>query len=203
MKKIILVLILFCCCFLSNAAQINNSFNLSIFYGELKTPDKNISGLDETAQVKHSVGGYGYEIAFIRYMPTGWMRLARNIRFGLQGSYANYSDNTYGYGDTTQFTYSSSSLSALAVVKFIFNKNFALLGKAGAAKVNQTLDNSGYKTTLSRFHPQFSLGTAYLLNPHLQLGLAFNYISGETPNLGANNKTAPIETYNFFASYLF
>lgn len=201
MKKLILLMCFCLSASITSAASLN-VISLHLLYGGLRTPNKDM--FDNPAlRATHSVGGLGFGLGLARYFPENWMRLPDNLYFGLEADYNLYANNTYSFLDKTRNTYTSNSLSGLGVLKYIFDNNAVLLGKAGAARVSQTLESSGTKTPLSKFRPQIQLGAGYIFNKHFQTNILYNYISGSHIEIGTNKKIATVSSVDFVLSLLF
>ena len=203
MKKLI-VLIYFCLsCTLIEAAPLN-VISLHLLYGGLRTPETGPPGFNTPfLSPTHSVGGMGFGLGLARYFPENWMRLPDHLFFGIEADYLQYADNTYGAIGKTRETYKSHSLSGLGVLKYDFDNNVVILGKAGVARVSQTLESSGRTTPLSQFRPQIQLGAGYSFNKHFQTDILYNYISGTDIEIGRNTDIATISSFNLTLSLLF
>ena len=203
MKKVI---ILICLCLSSQliATPALNVISINILYGGLKTPNRNTPSVDRPElNPTHKVGGFSFGLGLARYFPENWMRLPDNLFFGLEADYSNYADNTYGFNNEIRNTYKTNSLSALGILKYVFDNHFFLLGKAGVARVTQTLESYGSKTPLSKFRPQIQLGGGYRFNKHFEANAAYNYISGSDIKIGNNKDIGTISNLNLGLSLLF
>lgn len=198
MKKVILILL---CVLISSVANANtaNVLSLQLLYGGMHTPKQNINN-NPIANSSHNVGGFGYGIAVSHFFPENWMRLPDNLYFGLEGSYLNYANNKYDTLNETFYTYKANSLSALAVLNYRFDNNAVLIGKAGVARITQSLVSFGITTSLSRFKPQFQLGAGYRFNKRFQADLLYNYISGDSVVLGRLPHIVPVSSFNLVFS---
>lgn len=217
MKKRLLTAVCFLFASQTFAAIPANVVSVTIGHGGLQTPTQDIPKPSASPfyQTSHEVGGLVYRFGLIHFLPRELMRLPFGLRIGVEGDYTKNADNTYNLtrtrtGDTiNSYRYKSDALSILSVVQYQFDNDLLLVGKAGAARVVQTLDSKTSSsrptatTTKNHITPELVAAAGYSFNKHIQALASYDYIMGKKPPLGSNKDIAPISFFGATLNILF
>ena len=206
MKRLLLLCGL-CLAYTASAAPALPYVELALNYGGLQTPDVDYRpSYSSSYNAAHQVGGIGFGVTAGYLFNSYQFHLAPDWRVGVEADYNQFADNTYGYGFrtvTTQYTYSSYTISALGVVHYQNDAGWLAFLKGGATRVIQTMKQRYSTQSIANFVPQITLGTGFQVTELINLNVSYNYVMGETHDVSQNTMTAPLSYLAFTVNFSF
>lgn len=181
-----------------------NVLSASALYGGIQSP----SSYNNSSRGAYSdLGGFGYRIGFIHYFDNYQYKLNHKWRLGIKAAYTKPADNNYGDDyKTNRYKIAGETMSVLVVAKYYFNSNYFLMFGGGAARVVQTLYNSGTaRDTNKELSPEYDAGVGVKLSQKADISAQYTYIDGEKPDFSNSSLSlkvnAPISMYGVMFSY--
>ena len=205
MKKFSPILLISLLCPAIAFALSGNSATISMTQGGLLTKDEMLRPDLQFNGVNHyrHLGGTSFRLALTHFFDSRRLRLKRNLKVGIEGGYAEFVKNRYGYVNKDRLVYSGRAISMLGVAKYTTEQRMVILGKLGIARVVQSMDGDVRAKSKTAFNPEFEAGAGYAFTPHFNTTLSYTYIMGKTPELQKNDTVAPVSTINVNLSFSF
>lgn len=134
-------------------------------------------------------------------LDIGYLWEQEKLEYGAEFGFDTYAENSYKLDDQNS-KYKGYNFDLLSVVKYKFNPQWSLFGKAGIAYVNQKTTGDTKKNlndNNKEIKPKAAFGVGYNITENLEINAEYSHVFASTPNK-LTDRNVTKDNYNEIAS---